>query len=111
MYFAQENLYYIKEKAAPILEYCVCEAEVTGFFHGGFTEICLSGHSPKGFRTPYRYKLSDAGKKVFYTAKEAAESAREMTDTYERIWGWLGAPDIPLRRSWEDLLDTTEVMK
>lgn len=39
MYFVQENLYYIKEKAAPILEYCVCEAEATGFFRGGYAEL------------------------------------------------------------------------
>lgn len=23
---------------------------------------------------------------------------------YEHTWGWLGAPDIPMRRSWETLL-------
>ena len=111
MYSVHEHLYYIKEKAAPILEYCVCEAEVTGFFKGGFEEICLIGYSPKGFMTPYRYKLSDVGKKVFYTAKEAAELAREMTDTYESTWGWLGEPDIPMRRPWNNILhDFPEVM-
>lgn len=111
MYSVHEHLYYIDGRAAPLLEYCVCEAEVTGFFKGGFTEICLRGYSPKGFMTPYRYKLSDVGKKIFYTAKEAAELAREMTDIYERTWGWLGKPDIPMRRSWDALLfDSTEVM-
>lgn len=111
MYSVHDHLYYIKEKAAPILEYCVCEGEVTGFFQGGFTEICLRGRSPKGFWTPYRYKLSDVGTKIFYTAKEAAELARKMTDTYERTWGWLGEPDIPMRRSWDNLLhDFPEVM-
>ena len=89
MYSVHEHLYYIEEKTAPIFEYCVCEGEVTGFFHGGFTEICLRGYSPEGFPTPYRYKLSDVGTKIFYTAKEAAELARKMTDTYERTWGWL----------------------
>lgn len=101
MYFVQENLYYIKEKAAPILEYCVCEAEATGFFRGGYAEICLKGYSPKGFLTPYRYKLSDVGTKIFYTAKEAAELAKKITDEYEHTWGWLGEPYIPLRRTWE----------
>lgn len=104
MYFVQEHLYYIEGKAGPILEYCVCEAEVTGFFQGGFTEICLKGYSPKGYMTPYRYKLSDIGKKVFYTPKEAAELAKRMTDVYEHTWGWLGEPDIPMRRTWEPLL-------
>ena len=101
MFFVQEHLYYIKEKAGPILEYCVCEGEVTGFFQLGFTEIRLRARSPKGFWTPYRYKQSDIGKKVFYTPKEAAKFAKELTDKYERTWGWLGAPDIPMRRPWE----------
>lgn len=111
MYSVHEHRYYIDGKAAPVLEYCVCEGEVTGFFQGGFTEICLRGYSPKGFMTPYRYRLSDVGTKIFYTAKEAAELAAKMTDEYERTWGWLGEPDIPMRRSWKYLLiDSQEVM-
>lgn len=59
MYSVHEHLYYIKGRTAPVLEYCVCEAKVTGFFKGGYTEICLVGPNPNGFQTPYRYKLSD----------------------------------------------------
>lgn len=104
MYSVHEHLYYISERAAPVLEYCVCEAEVTGFFKGGYTEICLTGLSPNGYRTPYRYKLSEIGSKVFFTPQEAASLAKEKTEQYEHIWEWLGAPDIPMRRTWNHYL-------
>lgn len=111
MYSVHEHLYYIEKHAGPVLEYCVCEAEVTGFFQGGYTEVCLVGLSPEGYRTPYRYKLSDIGSKVFYTAKEAAQLAQKMTEQYERTWGWIGAPDIQLRRTWEKYLSGGEAMR
>lgn len=107
MYSVHEHRYYITESAAPILEYCVCEAEVTGFFRGGYTEIFLTGLSPDGYKMPFCYKLSDIGSKIFFTPKEAALLAREMTERYEHTWGWLGAPEIPLRRTWNHYL--TEV--
>ena len=31
MYAVKEHRYYVKDKPAPLLEYCVCEMEVTGF--------------------------------------------------------------------------------
>lgn len=108
MYSVHEHLYYTKDKDAPILEYCVCEAEVTGFFKGGYTEICLVGLCPKGYRTPYRYELSDVGKALFYTAKEAALLAERMTRQYEKTWGWIGEPDVPMRRTWEKYLDNED---
>ncbi len=104
MYSVNEHRYYIKEHTGPLLEYCVCEAEVTGFFKGGYTEVCLTGLSPEGYRTPYRYKLSEIGELVFYTAREAAELAKKKTEKYESTWGWLGEPDIPMRRTWEQFL-------
>lgn len=104
MYFAHEHLYYTKDKAAPVSEYCVCEAEVTGFIQGGYTEVCLVGLCPEGYRTPYYYKLSEIGQKVFYTIQEAARLAKAMTEEYERVWGWMGEPDIPMRRTWEKYL-------
>ena len=36
--------------------------------------------------------------------KAAVEPARKMTDTYESTWGWLGEPDIPMRRPWHNLI-------
>ncbi len=106
MYMVKEHLYYTPNHIAPVMEYCVCDGVVTGFFVGRYTEICLSGISPEGFPTPYRYKLSEIGKKVFYTAKEAACLAREMTEKYERTWEKF--LDSPMRRSWEKyLIDVT----
>lgn len=109
MYHVNEHRYYIKDMAAPILEYCVCEAEVTRFFESKYVE--LVGLSPEGHRTPYLYKLSDVGKSLFYTAKEAALLAERMTRQYENTWGWLGAPDIPMRRTWKKYLDDENAVK
>ncbi|MEY8536755.1 hypothetical protein AALH30_25110 [Blautia pseudococcoides] len=104
MYSVHEHLYYIKDYPAPLLEYVVCVAEVTGFYTQGYTEVCLTGKNPDGHNMPYRYPLNKIGKSIFYTAKEAAEYAKVLTERYEHTWGWLGAPDIPMRRSWETLL-------
>lgn len=110
MYSVHEHLYYIKNHAGPILEYVVCNAVVTGFYTMGYTEVCLTGKDPDGYNTPYRYPLNKIGKSIFYTTKEAAEHAKLLTERYEHAWGWLGAPDIPMRRSWETLLlDTRDV--
>ena len=104
MYSVHEHLYYIKDYPAPLLEYVVCVAEVTGFYTQGYTEVCLTGKNPDGHNMPYRYPLNKIGKSIFYTAKEAAEYAKVLTERYEHTWGWLGAQDIPMRRSWETLL-------
>lgn len=106
MYSVHEYLYYIKDHPAPLLEYCVCEAEVIDFIQGGYTEVVLRGKSPGGFMTPYHYKLSDIEKRIFYTPREAALLAKTMTEQYEETWGWVGSPDIPMRRPWEEYLDT-----
>lgn len=60
---------------------------------------------PDGFPQPGYYKLDDIGKKLFYTAAEAAALAKSMTEKYERTWGWIGAPEIPMARPWEKLLE------
>lgn len=104
MYFVKEHLYRIQSCSAPTKEYCVCEAEVTGFYTGGYTEVVLSGRDPHGHKTLYYYKLAEVGKSVFYTPREAAISAQEQTEEFERTWGWFGAPDIPMRRPWAGLL-------
>ncbi len=106
MYSVHEHLYYIPGRAGPVSEYCVCEAEVQGFFQGGYVEICLLGKLPGRGMTPYRYPLKDVGKQVFYTPREAAELAKRMTEKYERDWGWTGDP--PIRRSWTHLLNVTD---
>lgn len=104
MYSVHEHLYYIPDYPAPVLEYVVLEAKVTGFYTLGYTEVCLTGKDPDGYNTPYRYPLNKIGKSLFYTTKDAAEYAKVLTERYEHAWGWLGAPDIPMRRPWEPLL-------
>lgn len=106
MYSVQEHLYYIPDRASPVREYCVCEAEVRGFFVGGYVEICLTGKIPGKGIVPYRYPLKDVGKQVFYTPHEAAVLAKQMTEKYERTWGWMRDP--PMRRTWAHLLEDTE---
>lgn len=108
MYSVHEHRYYIKSHPAPLLEYCVCESVVTGFFRGGYTEVCLTGLSPEGYPTPYRYKLSEIGTEVFYTAREAAKLAKQETEKYENTWRKFGGPNIPLRRPWENYLVDSE---
>ena len=38
-------------------------------------------------------------------AAEAAALAKSMTEKYERTWGWIGAPEFPMARPWEKLLE------
>lgn len=102
MYSVHEHLYCIPGRTAPVREYCVCEAEVQGYITGGYAEIRLVGPNPRGFTTSYFYRISEIGKKVFYTAQEAALLAQQMTEKYERTWERMGDP--PMRRSWEKYL-------
>lgn len=106
MWDVHESMYYLKNYAGPLKEYVVTSAPVTGFWEGGFVEICMTGPVPRGgmnYSVPRRHKLSDIGKKVFYTAREAALYAKELTEKYERTWGWTG--ETPLRRTWEKYLE------
>lgn len=105
MYAVFEHLYSVQNRAGPLLEYCVCKGTVRGFFTGGYTEVRLLFTGPDGFPQPGYYKLDDIGKKLFYTAAEAAALAKSMTEKYERTWGWIGAPEIPMARPWEKLLE------
>ena len=104
MYHVCEHLYYVPGSTAPVTEFCVCCGSVTGFVERGYVEAIVTGKDPDGYMTPYYCKLADIGTKYFYTAAEAAQRAKRMTEDYERIWRWLGAPEIPMRRLWEDLL-------
>lgn len=110
MWDVHENLYYDKAvKTGPLKEYVIASAPVTGFFEGGFVEICMAGPVQRGDlfpSVPRRHKLSDIGTKVFYTAREAALYAKELTEKYERTWNW--TKDPPLRRTWEKYLEETK---
>ena len=105
MYAVFEHLYYIPGHAAPVMENCVCQGTVRGFFTGGYTEVCLLFAGPDGFPSPDRRRLGDIGEKLVYTAAAAATLAKSMTEKYERTWGWIGAPDFPMARPWEKLLE------
>lgn len=104
MYFVKEHLYYIPNHTGPIKEFCVCEAVVKGFHTLGYTELCLSSTDPDGFCTPYWFRVNEIGKRVFYTAEEAARLAKTITQKYESVWGWIGKPHIPMRRTWKNYL-------
>lgn len=104
MYSVHEHLYRLPGRTGLFLEYCVCEAEVVSFFTLRYTEVKVVGPSPEGYPTPYMYKLSEIGKKIFYTPREAALLAKEETEKREHTWGWLGPSDIPMRRPWEKYL-------
>lgn len=102
-----ENLYY-GGSGFVSKEYVVTSAPVTGFCEGGFVEICMTGPVPVGdrsFPVPRRHKLSDIGKKVFFSAREAALYAKELTEKYECTRGWTG--ETHLRRTWEKYLEET----
>nr|DAD86138.1 MAG TPA: hypothetical protein [Siphoviridae sp. ctGyV19] len=104
MYSVHEHLYYIPDYPAPVLEYVVLEAKVTGFYTLGYTEVCLVGKDPDGHNTPYRYPLNKIGKSLYYSKREAAVQAEQATKRYENTWGWVGDPHIPMRRTWKYLL-------
>lgn len=102
MFHVCEHLYYVPERAAPLREYCVCEATVVCFLRGGYTEVKLVGKNPRGFDTPYYFKLSEVGSKVFFDAQSAAKYAESLTVYAEQHWNWAGEP---LRRSYKDLFE------
>lgn len=101
MFHVCEHLYYVPERAAPLNEYCVCEATVVGFLKGGYTEVKLVGKNPGGFNTPYHYRMAEVGSKVFFDARSAAKYAESLTVYAEQHWNWAGTQ---LRRPYKDLL-------
>lgn len=107
MWDVHENLYYDKAvSVAPLTEYVVTSAPVTDYFEGGYVELKMCGpvpHGDRSFPMPRFHKLSDIGSKVFYTARETALRARELTEKHERTWAW--ASDPPMRRTWEKYLE------
>jgi hypothetical protein len=80
------------------MEYVVTPGEVQDYPWPKYLKV--HGKDPNGFLTPFYFQKSDLGKRLFYTREEAIQYAEAKTDSFENIWGWLGAPDIPLRRPW-----------
>ncbi len=106
MYAVFEHLYSNNSAPARSLkEYCVCKGTVRGFYTGSYTDVCMLFRGLEGCPLLSYYKLEDIGKKLFYKAADAAELAKSMTEKYERIWSWIGAPEFPMARPWEDLLE------
>lgn len=113
-YFVREHLYR-KDRFnynLPLLrEFCVYEGEVYKLLtlepplHPEFV-LLVNGQDIGANNIEYK-RPGDIGKTVFYTPREAALLAKAETEKYERIWGWLGPPDIPLRRTWEKYLEVT----
>lgn len=108
MWDVHERMYYVKGYAGPFKEYVVASAPISGFWEGGFVELCMTGPVLSGdmiYNIQRRHKLSDIGKTVFGTALEAAIYAKQLTEKYERTWGW--CLKRPLRRTWEKYLEET----
>ena len=102
MFHVCEHLYYVPGQAAPLREYCVCEAIVKGFFTIRYAEVKLVGKNPYGGMTPYFYKLSEIGSRLFFDAHSAAEYAESLTQYAEKHWCLDGET---LRRPYKKLLE------
>lgn len=108
MYFVREHFYRVPGHAAPLVEYCVCEGTVCGFFTGKYKEVELTGKNPDGFQTPAYFKMSQIGKTLFFGPEAAAKLAEKKTVEYEKVWNWAGGPQFPMRRSFAHLLQKEE---
>ncbi len=59
----------------------------------------------------WRYGGEQRSKRSTGLYQDAAALAKKMTEKYERIWGWLGEPDIPMRRTWSQYLNPPQQHK
>ena len=105
LYTVHEHLYRKPGRTGPFEEYVVFAGEITEHLPGPKKLMRLDGPTPEGrIICDYR-SFFDIGKTVFFTAREAALLAREKTEEYERRWAWTEKyGDVPLRRTWENLL-------
>jgi hypothetical protein len=105
MYCVREHLYYVPGRVGVKTEYVVFCGKVVEHIGGNLKEFRLRGKGPDGHTECVYRTVQEIGKKVFYTAREAADLARKTTEDYERRWAWTARwGDIPLRRPWEHLL-------
>lgn len=103
-YVVREHLYYVLNRAGPMLEYIVCAGKVRRFIIGNRAEMELILENAGANNLAYP-EIKEIGKTVFHTAREAALLAKAMTEDYERRWAWTERwGDVPLRRPWEHLL-------
>ena len=97
MWDVSEHLYHVAGRASPLLEYVVCAVRVKGYFKGSYVSMDVTDG-----KTPRRYKLSEIGTRVFYTAREAALYAKRLSDRSDAVWMKTGSP--PVRRTWAKYL-------
>lgn len=98
VYGVHINHWYKKGVPYPYSEYVVKEETVKAHLEYGFKEVRTSDGA-----TPYYYQAKDFGKKVFFTAKEAAQEALRRTIDSDQTWTKYGEP--PMRRTWEIYLE------
>lgn len=98
LYFVCEHVYDHGH-----MEYVVCSGELISYNENSSrTEMRIVGTGPYGYKIVSYYKPQDIESKVFYSAKEAAQRAKQLTDHDDRVWG---AVSPPMRRPWENLLE------
>ena len=56
MFHVCEHLYYVPERAAPLSEYCICEATVVGFLKGGYSGLVFFLEDHRGNRSQYQQR-------------------------------------------------------
>lgn len=97
MWDVVEHLYYIPGRAYPLKEFCVCKVFVRGYFKGRYISIDVSDG-----KTPRRYSLTEIGKRLFFTARESALYAKQLSDEEDLVLRRFREP--PVRRTWEKFL-------
>ena len=108
MWDVLENLYYDKSKSvAPLKEFVVSEGKVRGFLTISYTSMFLVGPVGERASVVREYRLADIGKRVFFTAGEAAFYAKKLSDKYDQTWERI-SKGCPIRRTWEKYLCEVE---
>ena len=102
LYFVCEHIYNTEDRTAN-KEYVVCSGELTGYSeNSSWTAMRIVGTGPYGYEIVSYYKPQEIGAKVFYSAKEAAQRAKQLTDHDDKVWG---AVSSPMRWPWAHLLE------
>ena len=96
LYGVHSHIYH--ENGLPYEEFVVLTERVKAHITYGYNEVRTSDGA-----TPYYYQAKDFGKKVFFTAKEAAQEALRRTIESDQTWTKYGEP--PMRRTWEKYLE------
>lgn len=99
-YFVCEHLYDHGHK-----EYVVCSGELVKYTNGERLSLMqIVGPGPDGHTSVTYGRPQEIGIKMFYSAKEAAQVAKRLSDQYDKVWC---AMEPPIRRPWANLLEET----